>query len=43
VGLDQRFLNDIRGVEARGEPRIHAHCDHPPEPRTVTVDEPAGR
>jgi hypothetical protein len=42
-GLDERFLNHVRGVEARGEPGIHAHRDHPPQSGAMTVDEPAGR
>jgi hypothetical protein len=37
--LDQRFLDDVGGVEAGREAAVHAHRHHPPQPRPMPIEQ----
>ena len=41
--LEVGLLEDVRGVEAGTQPRVHAELDHPPQPVAIAIEQLAQR
>src|SRR5690349_2671939 len=41
--LAKGLLHDVRGVDPRGDAPVQTSHDHPPQPRTMPLEQPADR
>ena len=42
MGVEQRFLHNIAGIEAALQYTVHPQIDHPPQRRAVSLHQRAG-